>query len=292
MNTNFEQSQDAFEFTTLKEIIIQLLQNTGYLVDGNTTGIASGFDKIDELTKGFQKAELSVFASRPGTGKTAFLLSLLFNIASKSGKTVGVFSPERSAVKMFNRLIESETRQSMKKISAGGIKDSEKEQINTILYTLSKAEIYVDDSATLKKEDFYKRCKYLKNKYGVDIVLIDGFELLSCSTISDVELNMEEQQTVLEDIKEIAQELELPMVVFSHMVNTNALSNGMPSIQNVSEFIKEVADSVYLVQRQSFTDEANVVIAKHSNITEPVVVGLKFIDSIDKFVDCTDKGGV
>jgi replicative DNA helicase len=285
MDTNFEKSQDAFEFTTLKEVIVQLLQNTGYLVDENTTGIASGFDKIDEIAKGFQKAEVSVFAARPGAGKTAFLLSLLFNIASKSGKTVGVFSPERSAVKMFNRLIESETRQSMKKISSREIKDSEKEQINNILYTLSKAEIYVDDSSSMRKEDFYKRCKQLKNKYGADIILIDGFELFSCSTISDVESNMEEQRIVLEDIKEIAEELNMPMIVFSHLVNTNTLSDGIPSIQNVCEFVREVADSVYLVQRQIINDVANVVIAKHPNITESVVVTLKFIESIDKFVD-------
>ncbi|MCL2132080.1 MAG: DnaB-like helicase C-terminal domain-containing protein [Lentimicrobiaceae bacterium] len=285
MSANFEKSQDAFEFTTLKEIIIQLLQNTGYLVDENTTGIASGFDKIDEITKGFQKAELSVFASKPGAGKTAFLLSLLFNIASKSGKTVGVFSPERSAVKMFNRLIESETRQSVKKISAREIKDSEKEQINNILYTLSKAEIYVDDSSSMQKEDFYKRCKQLKNKYGADIVLIDGFELFSYSSITDVEQNTEEQRTVLEDIKAIAKELDLPMIVFSHMINTNALSNGMPSLQNVCEFVELVADSIYLIQRQSVSDIANVVIAKHPNIEEALVVPLKFIESIDKFVD-------
>jgi len=285
MHTNFEKSQDAFEFTTLKEIIIQLLQNTGYLVDGSTTGVASGFDKIDEITKGFQKAELSVFASRPGTGKTAFLLSLLFNIASKSNRTVGVFSPERSAVKMFNRLIESETRQSMKKISSSEISSSEKEQINTILYTLSKADIYVDDSSSMRKEDFYRRCKQLKNKFGADIILIDGFELFSCSVISDVESNMEEQRTVLEDIKEMAKELDMPMIVFSHIVNTNALSNGMPTTQNVSEFVQEIADSVYLIHKQSVSDIANVVITKHANIAEPVVVALKFIESIDKFVD-------
>jgi replicative DNA helicase len=285
MNTNFERTQDAFEFTTLKEIIIQLLQNTGYLVDEHTTGVASGFDKIDEIAKGFQKAELSVFASRPGTGKTAFLLSLLFNIASKSGKTVGVFSPERSAVKMFNRLVESETRQSVRKIASGETKDSEKEQINNILYTLSKAEIYVDDSSSMQKEDFYKRCKQLKNKYGADIILIDGFELFSCSVISDVESNMEEQRTVLEDIKEIAKELGLPMIVFSHLANTNTLSDGIPSIQNVGEFVQEVADSIYLIQRHAVKDIANVVIAKHPNIEEAVVVPLKFIESIDKFVD-------
>ena len=98
---------DNIEFSTLKEVVIQLLQNTGYLVDLSTTGVATGFDKVDAITNGFQAGEVSAIASKPGNGRTAFLLSLLFNIASKSGKAVGVFSPERSATKMFYRLIES-----------------------------------------------------------------------------------------------------------------------------------------------------------------------------------------
>ncbi len=286
MDINFVGSQDNFEFTTLKEIIVQLLQNTGYLVDANATGIATGFDKIDIITKGFQPGELSVVASKPGNGKTAFLLSLLFNIASKSEKTVGVFSPERSATKMFYRMITSETRQSVQKIMSGAIKDSEKESINTILYTLSKSEIYVDDTPYLSEKDFHKRCKQLKNKYGADIIFIDGLELLSFPELMDVYEDMEEQSYVLKDIKTVAKELEIPVVVFSHMANTiNLGADITPSINNVYDFIPQVADAIYLIHRQNMSDKAEIIIAQHSNIEESLTVPLKFIESIDKFVD-------
>jgi replicative DNA helicase len=286
MDINFTGSQDNFEFTTLKEVIIRLLQNTGYLVDANATGIATGFDKIDIVTKGFQSGELSVIASKPGNGKTAFLLSLLFNIASKSGKTVGVFSQERSSTKMFHRMIASETHQSAQKIISGAIKDSEKEAINTILYTLSKSEIYVDDTPGLCRNDFHKRCKQLKNKYGADIIFIDGLELLSHPELLDNHEDTDEENYVLSDIKTVARELELPIVIFSHLANTvNLSTNQIPSINNVHDFIPKVADAVYLIHRQNMDDKANIIIAQHQNITEPLIVPLKFIESIDKFVD-------
>jgi replicative DNA helicase len=286
MDKNFVLAQDNFEFTTLKEIIIQLLQHTGYLVATNTTGIATGFDKIDTVTKGFQSGELSVVGSKPGNGKTAFLLSLLFNISSKSEKTVGVFSPERSAAKMFYRMINSETRQSVHKIMSGTIKDYEKETINTILYTLSKAQIYVDDTPYLSETNFHKRCKQLKNKYGADIIFVDGLELLSLSELTDVCENAEEQSYILKEIKTIAKELEIPIVVFSHMANTTNLGTDVnPSIHNVYKFIPDIADSVYLIHRQNMSDIANIIIAQHPNINESLVVPLKFIESIDKFVD-------
>jgi len=286
MDTNFAGQQDNFEFTTLKEIIIQLLQNTGYLVDANATGIATGFDNIDVITKGFQKGELSVIASKPGSGKTAFLLSLLFNIASKSGKTVGIFSPQRSAAKMFYRLIASETRYSVQKIMSGGIKDSEKEAINTILYTLSKSEIYVDDTTYVSKNDFQKRCKQLKNKYGADIIFIDGLELLSFPELLDAYEDMEEQSHVLKDIKTVAEELDIPVVVFSHLAHTTQLGTDLaPSISNVYDFVPKLADAVYLIHRQNMSDKADIIIAQHPNIDTSSVIPLKFIESIDKFVD-------
>ncbi|MBO4738907.1 MAG: DnaB-like helicase C-terminal domain-containing protein [Bacteroidales bacterium] len=280
--------QDNFEFTTLKEIIIQLLQNTGYLVDLNTTGIATGFDKVDAITRGFQSDELCVIASKPGNGKTAFLLSLLFNIASKSGKTVGVFSPERSATKMFYRMIESETRQSVKKIMTHDLKDSEKEQINAILYGLSKAEIFVDDSTILRKDDFNKRCKQLRNKYGADIIFVDGFELFSCGNITDVEPNLDDRKTMLQDIKDMAHELDIPFVVFSHLTNSYKMQeaeNTLAMTSCVDDYISQIADTVCLVHRHMTGDKADFIIIKHQNIQQPEQISLKFIEAIDKFVD-------
>lgn len=286
MDTNFMASQENFEFTTLKEVIIQLLQNTGYLVDANTTGVATGFDNIDAVTKGFQAGELSVIASKPGSGKTAFLLSLLFNIASKSGKTVGVFSPERSAVKMFQRMINSETRHSVQQIMSGAIKDSEKEAINTILYTLSKADIYVDDTTCLMEKDFHKRCKQLKNKFGADIIFVDGLEILSFPDVSDIDDDTREPHYVLSDMKKVAKELDLPIVVFSHLANTaNFDDKKMPSIENVYDFMPNIADSIYLIHRKNADEKANIIIAHHPAVKEPVIIPLKFIESIDKFVD-------
>ena len=285
MDTNFVASQDNFEFTTLKEIIVGLLQNTGYLVDANATGIATGFDNIDAITRGFQPGELSVIASKPGNGKTAFLLSLLFNIASKSGKTVGVFSPERSAVNMFHRMIVSETRRSVQQIMSGSIKDSEKELMHTILYTLLQAEIYVDDTTSLMEKDFHRRCKQLKNKFGADIIFVDGLELISFPDISDIDEDTSEPHYVLNDFKKVAKELELPIVVFSHLANTSTFgSNTVPTIENVYDFMPAIADSIYLIHRNA-EEKADIVIAQHPAVTEPITVPLKFIESIDKFVD-------
>ena len=76
-------------------------------------------------------------------------------------------------------------------------------------------------------------------------------------------------------------------MVFSHLSRSASLSGTdvLPSLENVAEYVKKVADSIYIIYRRSVGDTAQFQIAKHANISQAEIVELKFIESIDKFVD-------
>src|SRR5215208_199802 len=71
------QQQTKDGFTRIKELLwptmerIEALQRGGKTV----TGVASGFNDLDEMTSGFQPADLIIVAARPSMGKTAFTLT-------------------------------------------------------------------------------------------------------------------------------------------------------------------------------------------------------------------------
>ena len=73
------------------------------------SGIASGFDRLDRLTSGWQPSDLIIVAARPGMGKTALTLSMARNIAVGQNTAVAFFSLEMSSVQLITRLISSET---------------------------------------------------------------------------------------------------------------------------------------------------------------------------------------
>jgi len=62
------------------------------------SGVASGFQKLDELTSGWQPSDLIIIAARPGMGKTALTLSMARNIAVIQNTPVAFFSLEMSSV--------------------------------------------------------------------------------------------------------------------------------------------------------------------------------------------------
>jgi replicative DNA helicase len=58
---------------------------------------------------GLQPSDLLIVAGRPGTGKTAFMLSAAKNAAQKNKKHVAIFSLEMSNEQLVQRMISQET---------------------------------------------------------------------------------------------------------------------------------------------------------------------------------------
>src|SRR5687767_9705350 len=65
-------------FTRIKELLWPTMERIEALQRGGKTitGVASGFDDLDEMTSGFQAADLVIVAARPSMGKTAFCLNV------------------------------------------------------------------------------------------------------------------------------------------------------------------------------------------------------------------------
>ena len=62
--------------------------------ENKLTGVPSGFARLDEITGGFQKSDLIVFASRPGMGKTSLAINIAFHIHISENKNVLFFTHE------------------------------------------------------------------------------------------------------------------------------------------------------------------------------------------------------
>ena len=85
------------------------------------SGVATGFQKLDLLTSGWQPSDLIIIAARPGMGKTALTLSMARNMAVTQKTPVAFFSLEMSSVQLITRLISAETGLSSEKLRTGKI---------------------------------------------------------------------------------------------------------------------------------------------------------------------------
>jgi replicative DNA helicase len=288
----------VFAFTTIRDVVNQTLQNSIFesVIAENLSGISSGFKKLDHLTGGFHPAEFTLVGIRPSMGKTAFLLSLLFNVAVTGKKKSIVFSPERTSKKLVQRLIESETGMSVEKLRQAKLKDSDKEHLHSLIGSIANAEILIDDSQNLSIDDVVSRCQSLVGNQQVDIIMVDYLEtFLKHSTDAEERTFMRER--VVNALKKLAVDLNVPVILFSKVDKTGTISTGTLhlTLSDVPSCITEKADSIILVDRP-YVDQiqkddkckhgcADLIIAKHAFTSNEAKVSVRFVDSIDKFVD-------
>ena len=286
-----EQSE-VFEFIRIGEIIDQALQKKT-TKENSFDGLSTGFFEIDKVISGLQKGQLITIAVRPGMGKTAFLLSMANNIAIRNNNSIAIFSSERSSLKITNRIIESETGMSVGKLKSSDISHFEKDHLNDIINNIAKAKIFLDDTPSISVEELVKKSRQLKCIHNVDLIVIDYLELLSTYSSSD---NGREEQlnTIVHTLKSIAEELNIPIVLFSQLQGLGLEYNfsKKPSITDIPVVLSEISDVVMFLHRYDFIGKAGrksenveMIIARHDNQNKDTVVPLKYLETIAKFAN-------
>lgn len=245
------------------------------------SGIPTGFYGLDKLTAGWQRSDMIVLAARPAMGKTAFVLSMARNTAVDFNQGVAIFSLEMSSVQLVKRLISSETRIPAEKLRKGDLRDDEFQQLHSRITKLSTAPIYIDDTPGISVFDLRAKCRRLKMQYDIQVVIIDYLQLMTAGGSKGQGNREQEISTISRSIKEIAKELNIPVIALSQLSRSVEQRGGdkRPVLSDLRESgaIEQDADIVSFIYRPEYygflQDEdgnsnagvGEIIVAKHRN---------------------------
>lgn len=246
------------------------------------SGVPTGFRDLDKLTSGWQRSDMIVIAARPAMGKTAFVLSMARNTAVDYNMGVAVFSLEMSSVQLVKRLIASETRISAEKLRKGDLANHEFEQLHSRIAKLSTAPIFIDDTPGISVFDLRAKCRRLKMMHNIELIIIDYLQLMTAGGGGKGPGNREQEiSTISRSIKEIAKELNVPIIALSQLSRSVEQRGGdkRPVLSDLRESgaIEQDADIVSFIYRPEYYGlienehgESNqgvgeIIVAKHRN---------------------------
>tara|TARA_R110001583_G_scaffold57921_6_gene173071 strand:- start:1666 stop:3183 length:1518 start_codon:yes stop_codon:yes gene_type:complete len=246
------------------------------------SGVATGFNRLDELTSGWQPSDLVILAARPGMGKTAFVMSMAKNMAIDFDTPVAIFSLEMSSVQLITRMISSETGISSGKLRKGNLEPHEWEQLNVKVKNLSKAPIFIDDTPSLSIFDLRAKARRLASQHGIKIIVIDYLQLMTAGSSSNG--NREQEiSTISRNLKALAKELAIPVIALSQLSRAVETRGGSkrPLLSDLRESgaIEQDADIVSFIFRPEYygltewddeertpcEGQAEFIVAKHRN---------------------------
>jgi replicative DNA helicase len=260
----------------MKSIVMRTFERINVLYEskGGLTGISSGFKDLDKLTSGLQKSDLILVAARPSMGKTAFTL----NIAAYCGLhdcKVAFFSLEMSKEQLMQRMMCSEGGIDATRLRTGQLDEGEWNKLVETADRLSRAPIFIDDTAGITVMDLRSKARRLKAEHGLDLIIIDYLQLMQGRASKNSDNRQQEISEISRSLKALARELDVPVIALSQLsrsVESRQVKKPMLSDLRESGSLEQDADIVMFLYREDYYDKdtenkniTEIIVAKHRN---------------------------
>lgn len=241
---------------TLKNQLIEFVDN--FLSDEPKKFIKTGLENIDKQIIGFEPTQLIILGARPGAGKTAIALNMMYNIA-RNGYPVTFFSLETTDQKILERLISSTSNvPSLKIVQKIDITDSEATSVMKSVDKINKLHetgFEIIDKGYVTQQDV--RQATMKQYDKPHVVFIDYLQLLnSDKPQQDRRLDVEK---ISRDLKLIAKENNCVIIALSQLsrgVENRQDKRPMLSDLRESGSIEQDANMVMFLYREDYYDDS------------------------------------
>lgn len=270
-------NRSAADFKFINNVVRDVFEKIKQLKDRGQqiTGLQTGFTRFDLLTLGLQKEDLFVLAARPAMGKTAFVLNLAKNVAKyNQNPGVAIFSLEMSAEQLVHRLLTSEAQIDSQSLRRGSLDSQAMNRLIVAADTLSKYDIYIDDTPGIKVTEVRAKCRKLiqGNDKKLGLIIIDYLQLLSGSENHGGN-RQQEVSEISRTLKEIAREFKVPVIACSQLSRqVESREDKRPIMADLRESgsIEQDADIVAFLYRDDYYNknstrqgQVDIIFAKH-----------------------------
>jgi len=247
------------------------------------SGLATGFDELDNILAGFQKSDLIILAARPSVGKTSLALDVARQVATQQKVPVGLFSLEMSKEQLVDRMLCSEAGVDLWKMRTGQLSDREEDsdfpRIGRAMGVLADSPLFIDDTAALNIMELKTKARRLQSEHGLGLIILDYLQLMEAR--GGAESRVQAVAEMTRALKQIARELNIPILALSQL--SRAVEMNKPAIPKLAHLresgsIEQDADVVMFIYRKASdrnykTEElspeerhiAEIHIAKHRN---------------------------
>ncbi len=216
-------------------------------------GLSYGLLDLDKKTGGMFNGDLIVIAGRPGMGKSALSICIAW-INALLGKRVAFFSLEMTESQLLVRLFSIDTQIPASQMRRGSVNDEDLKHIEKSAENIKSLPLSLDGQGNLSIAHIRHRCRHLKRKEGLALVVIDYLGLIAASGRYKGQ-RVNEVGEITRSIKSLAKELNVPIVLLCQLNRAvEGRDDKRPQLGDlrISGDIEQDADVVLLIYREVY----------------------------------------
>ena len=288
-----------------KQLVTAVIEDVKTLYEnkGKITGIETGFTQYDLLTNGLHPEEMTVFAARPGVGKTAFALAITEHVILRLGIPVIFVSLEMSPKQLMARLVYSLARLNRQRVRDGHMTERDWPSLTAAAQQLATSLVTIIDTGetggSIQKIRSKTRAKVreLRKSGHSNVVFIGDYLQLMTSDGRKAGNREQEVAEVSRGLKMMSKELQIPVVVLAQINRASVKEKRRPRVSDLRESgsIEQDADNIGLIIRQemdcepddpeleSLRGKAELDIGKQRNGPAQETVELRYVKEYARF---------
>lgn len=217
---------------------------------GKTMGIDTGFPKLNDMTGGWQKGNLIVLGARPAMGKTTFGVQFAYEAVKRNVPTYFV-SLEMDSADLISGLVSGMARIYRSKIRDGRLTDSDWKRLTDVQQKFRKFPLSFNKGFSMNTRGLITNIRRQHRRGKAELVIIDYLQLIEGSKgLSRVEQISE----MTRELKKLALELKIPIILLSQLNRVGATEAPMPHHLKESGSIEQDADIILMPHREMYAN--------------------------------------
>jgi replicative DNA helicase len=207
------------------------------------------------------------------THNSTLALDLARAASVKAGLTSVIFSLEMSRNEITMRLLSAEARVPLHSMRTGQMGEDDWARLARRMSEVVDAPMFIDDSPNMSMMEIRAKCRRLKQRHDLRLVIIDYLQLMSSP--KRVENRQQEVSDMSRSLKLLAKELDVPVVAVAQLNRgPEQRTDKRPLLADLRESgsIEQDSDVVILLHREDAYErespragEADFIVAKHRN---------------------------
>jgi replicative DNA helicase len=285
-NINFTPSDDVFRLERKHLIHKELRQKSFERRGSRFITAVRPVESVPVRCIEVAAADHMYLAGRPmiPTHNSTLGLDIARTAAIKHKMASVVFSLEMSKTEITMRLLSAEAQIQLQHMRKGTMREDDWQRLAATMGRVSDAPLFIDDSPNMSLMEIRAKCRRLKQRNNLKLVVIDYLQLMSSG--KRVESRQQEVSEFSRALKLLAKELEVPVIAISQLNRgPEQRTDKRPQMSDLRESgsIEQDADMVILLHRDEAYEkesaragEADLIVAKHRNgPTDTIVVAFQ-----------------
>ena len=171
---------------SIKESFEILLENISFK---KPQGIVSGYPNFDNMLRGINKGNLTVLASKPSLGKTAFALNIIHNLTKCTPETGVLFCSDLSNTELTFRLLTIAS--GVKNSSDTDYRNEDMKRLTSTVNKLKEYPLYFEEHSGID-DTVMENIKTIHAEHNIELLIVDNIRPDECRKLKELarELNI------------------------------------------------------------------------------------------------------